>query len=1339
MKSASGRSKPQSESKRRWEPPALQWWNLCLLVLICWTSVALLQYFLIKSQTEGGIIFAPNVNDLPLRRTFAFLYLPTLLAVLFSIFVAWIDLDAKRFEPFHQLSKPGGASGKDSLLLHYPNDYIPIVPYLALRNRHWLVFWAATAFVLTTFGVVPLQAGIFSTKRMARSFPQTFLVPSKFDAVSQGFGMDTVSYAQSAYGILRLGETLPGFMMHDYALAPFEASVPDLPAHGTWTAPTTLYGMDIECEEARQGTASMVDLSFRPILNNSVSSFGMISSNCTYKSENLFGDLVIGTRPNVSTNANGLVTKRFSAIYELVQSEDGDRFVGGNCEEEASKGTFLAAIVENKVGAKDKVKNGTALFCRQKYYQQSVRATVDALTKKPITIEETGERAPLSPLIDALALETVEFTLSPNIDTNAFQSRAGRIDFNTDAGFLWNIRENYYPYMQMPTYWDELSTSNLSEVMTIRPFLEPDYLRHMAAMALTTSDRSVEDNLDPTVLTESYRKAYRLLFARAVSEVLGAEYILEKAEVAGERQEPTESFVLEPIFTYLIEALLCIISICGLALLYMSIVRRRQEVLFSDPGAIASTMSLVADSEPLLSTFAEIDGCSTKYMEDTLRERRYRLDKGCIVETTAPSRTNHPQASSEPQIARAIRPTEVHLLVLLPFTGLFVGLAVAGGVLYYKSKPHGLPLPSKDKFTQNLVKDYIPTAIATMIEPIWIMLNRLYCMLQPLETLRGSKSPASKSIALNYSSLPPQLTIFKALRAGHVVLASVCTMALLANILAAAFAGLFHQETVSIPTPMPYAVPLMAKFIELDGTAGPPDAIAGFPTMAMPPHNGAYRGGEGEGHILVAESNYTYGTPLTFWTDEHAFYQPFFDSKSTSQRGDQMYRGRTKFISADLECEQVSVPLQLNPSGFHLDPGHEEKGPLPLNITGRDGQISACLSSMDQGETVVYEPTRSRLWNIGCEGETRCEMDGEYRRAAEMVSTLHAGTEYTKMLHDWGAVPETCMSAVALGWYRFPEVGIEDATPANSLMLTCKPRLIIGDATVTVNSEGRIVEKVVDRTPDPDSDQPSHLNRYFANDPVHLIGQSNLFIFRAFRSELRHLHNETEATELIHYFINREANHTRLTDPSLPAPTFDEVMEPLRKAYTRLFAIWLGVHKDALLERAPADAAPLIQGSRIYREERVFFTFPLFIVSEVILGIYIIASILVYLRRPGHYLPRMPTSLAAITALFAPSAAVEDLKGTSTFTTKERERVLKEGDWKYGYGSYVGTDGAVHVGIEKAQFVGIQRAGTTFEGVRFDRERKRTWTSVQVSPVSSVQQSTRDQPWWKRLGKGVGT
>lgn len=120
---------------KAWKPPALRSPILVVTILSCWGLIAVLQVFLSRSQRDEGILFAPRISALPLFQQFLYLYFPTVLAVLFSIYWAWIDLETKRMEPYYQLSKKDGALGKDSLLLAYPFDFIPLVPIKAAKKR----------------------------------------------------------------------------------------------------------------------------------------------------------------------------------------------------------------------------------------------------------------------------------------------------------------------------------------------------------------------------------------------------------------------------------------------------------------------------------------------------------------------------------------------------------------------------------------------------------------------------------------------------------------------------------------------------------------------------------------------------------------------------------------------------------------------------------------------------------------------------------------------------------------------------------------------------------------------------------------------------------------------------------------------------------------------------------------------------------------------------------------------------------------------------------------------------------------------------------------------------
>jgi hypothetical protein len=169
---------------------------LITTTLLCWSLIVTLQQLLAKSERDLGLLFAPNIHDLPLSRTFLYNYLPTLLAVIFSMFMSWIDLEPKRLEPYYQLSNPEGSLGKGSLLLQYHFDFLPFVPVKALKRKHWSMFWASAAVVLVTWGVVPFHFGR----------PGQYLVrlPTSIADVISLFAASTA--VQDAEGISHLGK-----------------------------------------------------------------------------------------------------------------------------------------------------------------------------------------------------------------------------------------------------------------------------------------------------------------------------------------------------------------------------------------------------------------------------------------------------------------------------------------------------------------------------------------------------------------------------------------------------------------------------------------------------------------------------------------------------------------------------------------------------------------------------------------------------------------------------------------------------------------------------------------------------------------------------------------------------------------------------------------------------------------------------------------------------------------------------------------------------------------------------------------------------------------------------
>ncbi|EAT81729.2 hypothetical protein SNOG_11230 [Parastagonospora nodorum SN15] len=342
-----------------------------------------------------------------------------------------------------------------------------------------------------------------------------------------------------------------------------------------------------------------------------------------------------------------------------------------------------------------------------------------------------------------------------------------------------NARSDAMPGVTIPKYWDVVARTNLT--------LSSD-LMSMVGLAVGTGTRPLEEYLDWQALSKAYADAYRLLFVRAMVDVLGkGDNFSSSKEVAGQRQVVSEAVLLEPVFVHIVVGFLAVVSISTIALLILTFIRQRN--LRTDPSFVSST-----------------------------GQRR----------------------DSPSSIAKPVRPVEFSLWVAFPIINLFVALAILLGVLYGKAHAN---------------------------------------------------------------------VVLQALRAKHFVLASVCAMALLANLLAVAFSGLFNQVSVDIQHTIALNPTYEPNFVLVNGSVGPlANNNQGTPNLS-----GAYFGGDGADHFLIAESNITRNTSLPAWTDNAMFYVPVFDEGgNTSHLSTSILEAKTNAIGATLECKEMELGQDFN-------------------------------------------------------------------------------------------------------------------------------------------------------------------------------------------------------------------------------------------------------------------------------------------------------------------------------------------------------------------------------------------------------------------------------------------
>jgi hypothetical protein len=589
-------------SSKSWRPSAFQPWVLFSGALICWALIVILQLLLTKSHRDGGIIITADTQDLPFSQTFLYLYLPTILAIIFSILWNWIDLQVKRLEPYYQLSKSNGAPGKDSLLLHYPFDFVPFVPFTAIRNRyglwtifltvltyfrHWAVFWASTAVVVVTWGLVPVQAGLFASETIMKTRNSTVLLSTAFIPADEQNSTISNRYSHSAHGIIWLNETLPPYMSRDYVLAPFQVKdVDQLQKNVTWSATTQLYSVDVDCEAPKIERESIW-----------ISSHG-----CRYVSAmSDFGNYTIG-KNDLMGNISIYDNKEFSAAYIGYYGTDyASYYLEGSCPTSANH-TFVALFSRNKKRAEDPPQNVTRLFCQSNYFVQEVDATIDARTRRPIQVKTRGPKRPL-----------------PN---EVWNSKL--FEYSMNDGAMNRQPRGDLPTPGYPNQQERLSTTQIS----LAPF--GVQIQNMVGIAVGASNRPLEELLEPEGLRASYEAAYRVLFGRSMTEILDRNFSKTR-EIPGQTTFSTGAITLVPVFVYVVEGLLGFMSICAMALLFFA--SRRDWGLSSDPSTISSVMSLVADNPSLLHDLSRLDFSTMEKLESSWRQKIFKLrrsDQGIL-------------------------------------------------------------------------------------------------------------------------------------------------------------------------------------------------------------------------------------------------------------------------------------------------------------------------------------------------------------------------------------------------------------------------------------------------------------------------------------------------------------------------------------------------------------------------------------------------------------------------------------------------------------------------------------------------------------------------------------
>ena len=536
----------------------------------------------------------------------------------------------------------------------------------------------------------------------------------------------------------------------------------------------------------------------------------------------------------------------------------------------------------------------------------------------------------------------------------------------------------------------------------------------------------------------------------------------------------------------------------------------------------------------------------------------------------------------------------------------------------------GLPRPTESFEVLQLLENYIPTAIATLIEPYWVLVNRLFCVFQPYSDLHKTKkgSQAKRAMRAKYASVPPQLTLWNAARSGHVMLATVCAVALLGNVLAVGLGGLFSEEPMKTSYPVDLQFQQSNKF----------DVEINLDTGRSRLHE----------HFFGIKANITFGTQMPPWVSREYYFQPFATSTPSEENSTETFKGRTRGYGVDVSCDEITPYRRVGDvdiMDFRSLYAERPRGP----------PTTGCAS--------FYNAT----WPVLHEG------------AMAVEGSLH-----------WCEV-------LFVYWGRSAADPDKDR---DMRYYSCRPKVKTASFDVSVDSQGHVFswERAGDFEDDLGYDGSQNDTDILLHmDLDNMGGTSPAW------------HNDTFSRGW-YPDVMKAAGNGWFLDPSEPLPDPARVLPLIEDIWKRSFAALLA--NSDLVRYAPLEGdEPSFSGTRFVTETRIFMSETAFVVSAVVLALYLVVAVVLYSFMSRPPVPRMPTSLGAVIQFTAPSRAVREY-------TAELQSHLR-------FGGYIGVDGKRNVGIEYSELIVPVEKPTRLGngGVR----RRWGWTRKRDSPCDESQ------------------
>ncbi|KAK1141139.1 hypothetical protein N8T08_009306 [Aspergillus melleus] len=847
-----------------WRPFALRPVYLSIVAAIMLLMFVTIETLRRYTDQYGGLVLMQATDDVSSVQSFAYNYVPIIVALLLVIMWSFIDFDVLRLEPYFQLSRPEGAPAS-VLFINYNFGQTVITPLTSAKRGHWVVLLVSCLSLLVRMILPALQSTLLELREVTVITDQDMKTwPTLVDLDTQArwiSSQEDIGFdAATDVGDDDTGGVRRGRSSH-YAVAPVEIPREDRRETTVWTVNQTVYWVESVCHDIFTNDSLTV------AINQTDPKFPRVQWNVTgVQLEHMDAaprDCTLDfSYDSIFFPSTDFLQIRYwepvQANQSLVAEDERRAFTARGCNPFDLYGVLIS--VNATEGDADAIahlgaqytSSATMFACSVDYRQ--AKAAVSMHANSSITGIEVYNGTVRS-------LNRTEFNL------DEFQGLlAQRAPYTSDMIFMqYNRTMGDRTITELPVVsqdmgdFDPVLVLDTSTVMGQDEF-KGKVLRGARQTFLTTMSRLFNPDVPPVVVP-ALRLTRQVAIAVVDFAAMGSEIILALGVL----------MTLTMVYFY----------------------RTRDNIMQGDPGSIGAMCSMVTDifspTNILGDPASDFHQFSTRQLRMHLRNYRLYWHHGPMGRRVDLVTTDGSPVSFGDQIRTRFDPRP-HFLVIPIFIVEFLLLAavitvmslIIASLAHEGSFQH---LTQSDSSFFQVVLSFLPSVVASAVGALCNSIHRNISILEPWVHLQRGKASAKSSLSMNYAAQNPWAVLVKTIRDRNLLLGLISLACAANTILTVVAGGLFEQQltTSYLPTNN-----LLTNYSQ--SVFRQTDFAADFTEYDL------------------IQTSITSGVPMLPWTVANYSFVPL---KVNNPDPNAMYGARTLGVGAELECRPLSVANDL--------------------------------------------------------------------------------------------------------------------------------------------------------------------------------------------------------------------------------------------------------------------------------------------------------------------------------------------------------------------------------------------------------------------------------------------